>query len=249
MEQTRDGKMGLWRCLQGALLVEVVWYLMARLLLGGGGGGSIGKTTQKTCKSQSKYLVASPDKHPMGRKCRITAIGKKQTDLYSTPCRRSSKQVAMSTPSSDSKSTKIMSLQSGLVKKRNKSERKELTFSQWIGNERSLRRSLRRTELQSPYSTLTAARRRQFDKDLETVSTGIRQLRRLSQVFDEVIVRDEREDAVAHYQSLTANNMLHLQQTQRFSLASLRMGARRLGCTAGNLTESVLTSITNAGAH
>lgn len=36
------------------------------------------------------------------------------------------------------------------------------------------------------------SRLRQFDQDLDSVSKGLRKLKRLSQAFDEVIGRDER---------------------------------------------------------
>ncbi|XP_027009190.1 uncharacterized protein LOC113646903 isoform X2 [Tachysurus fulvidraco] len=59
---------------------------------------------------------------------------------------------------------------------------------------RGTRRQLvRMAALRSPFaSPNTANRRRQFDQDLDSVSKGLRKLKRLSQAFDEVIGRDER---------------------------------------------------------
>ncbi|XP_058270782.1 uncharacterized protein LOC131368723 isoform X2 [Hemibagrus wyckioides] len=55
------------------------------------------------------------------------------------------------------------------------------------------RQLVRMAALRSPFaSPNTASRRRQFDEDLDSVSKGLRKLKRLSQAFDEVIGRDER---------------------------------------------------------
>ncbi|XP_078535454.1 protein PIMREG isoform X3 [Lissotriton helveticus] len=161
--------------------------------------GNVSQKIQKNCQSQSKYLVASPIKaKTVGQRRSVTGSGAKQSSSPQTPCRRSSKTATATTPKSASKSTpkcnKRIS-QSGSAKKRSNSERKEWrSLAHWVGKDGlSLRRSMRTAALKSPYSSPTAvSRRRQFDNDLETVSTGIRQLRRLSQVFDEVIDRDER---------------------------------------------------------
>lgn len=166
--------------------------------------GNVSQKIQKNCQSQSKYLVASPVKaKTVVQKRSISGSGAKQSSSPQTPCRRSSKPSSATTPKSASRSTpktnKRISPPSGSAKKRNNSERKEWrSLSHWVGKEGlSLRRSMRAAALKSPYSSPTAgSRRRQFDKDLETVSTGIRQLRRLSQVFDEVIDRDESDMTV-----------------------------------------------------
>ncbi|OCT91570.1 hypothetical protein XELAEV_18014629mg, partial [Xenopus laevis] len=68
-----------------------------------------------------------------------------------------------------------------------------------------LRSSSRAAALKSPYSSPVAIiTRRQFDKDLEAISTGIRQLKRLSRVFDDAILKEERKEAI---HSLMANNL------------------------------------------
>ncbi|XP_051891295.1 protein PIMREG-like isoform X2 [Pristis pectinata] len=57
-----------------------------------------------------------------------------------------------------------------------------------------LRRSVRSAALKSPYgSPRVISRQRQFDQDLESVSFGIGQLKRLSQVFDEAITKEESD--------------------------------------------------------
>ncbi|TSL04421.1 Transmembrane and immunoglobulin domain-containing protein 1 [Bagarius yarrelli] len=55
------------------------------------------------------------------------------------------------------------------------------------------RQLVRMAALRSPFaSPNTANHRRQFDQDLDSVSKGLRKLKRLSRAFDEVIGRDER---------------------------------------------------------
>ncbi|XP_069083097.1 protein PIMREG isoform X1 [Pleurodeles waltl] len=219
--------------------------------------GNVSQKMQKTCQSQSKYLVASPVKgKTVGPRKSVTSSGEKQSSSPQTPCRRSSKAISATTPKSVSRSTpktnNRVSPQSGSTKKQNNSERKEWrSFSRWVGKDGlSLRRSTRTAALKSPYSSPTpVSRRRQFDRDLETVSTGIRQLRRLSQVFDEVIDRDEREEAIAHDHRLMARNVQYLQRSRTLSRRSLRKGAKRLGRTVGTWTELALNSITSLGAH
>ncbi|KFQ20247.1 hypothetical protein N332_04944, partial [Mesitornis unicolor] len=54
------------------------------------------------------------------------------------------------------------------------------------------RRSTRAAALKSPYSSpASASRRIEFDRELELVSSGICQLKRISQAFDDAIVQDK----------------------------------------------------------
>ncbi|NXA04778.1 PIMRE protein, partial [Sapayoa aenigma] len=53
------------------------------------------------------------------------------------------------------------------------------------------RRSRRAAALKSPYSSHALARKIEFDRDLELVSSGICQLKRISQAFDDAIVKEE----------------------------------------------------------
>ncbi|KAJ8276038.1 hypothetical protein COCON_G00077900 [Conger conger] len=60
------------------------------------------------------------------------------------------------------------------------------------GNSR--RQLVRMAALRSPFaSPNTVSNRRKFDRDLESVSSGLRKLKRLSQAFDDVIGRDDRK--------------------------------------------------------
>ncbi|NWT11677.1 PIMRE protein, partial [Vireo altiloquus] len=54
------------------------------------------------------------------------------------------------------------------------------------------RRSRRAAALKSPYSSSAPfSRKIEFDRELELVSSGICQLKRMSQAFDDAIVKDE----------------------------------------------------------
>ncbi|NXE24164.1 PIMRE protein, partial [Ardeotis kori] len=54
------------------------------------------------------------------------------------------------------------------------------------------RRSRRAAALKSPYSSpAPASRKIGFDCELELVSSGIRQLKHISQAFDDAIVQEE----------------------------------------------------------
>ncbi|KAG9351614.1 hypothetical protein JZ751_022865 [Albula glossodonta] len=58
----------------------------------------------------------------------------------------------------------------------------------------SRRQLVRMAALRSPFaSPNTLNNRRKFDRDLESVSNGLRKLKRLSQAFDDVIGRDDRK--------------------------------------------------------
>ncbi|NXY44599.1 PIMRE protein, partial [Ceuthmochares aereus] len=54
------------------------------------------------------------------------------------------------------------------------------------------RRSRRAAALKSPYSSPPSASRKiEFDCEMELISSGICQLKRLSQAFDDAIVQEE----------------------------------------------------------
>ncbi|NXR94905.1 PIMRE protein, partial [Hypocryptadius cinnamomeus] len=53
------------------------------------------------------------------------------------------------------------------------------------------RRSRRAAALKSPYSSAPSSRKIEFDCELELVSSGICQLKRISQAFDDAIVQEE----------------------------------------------------------
>nr|XP_060624341.1 protein PIMREG isoform X1 [Anolis sagrei ordinatus] len=78
------------------------------------------------------------------------------------------------------------------------------------------RRSLRAAALRSPYaSPASAIQRKRSDDGLESVSRGIRRLKRLSQAFNDIIVQEEREQAVFNYYQAMARNMRKAQRRTR----------------------------------
>ncbi|XP_063154810.1 protein PIMREG [Candoia aspera] len=87
-----------------------------------------------------------------------------------------------------------------------------------------LRRSMRTAALRSPYSSpVSLAARRQLDCDLELVSTGIRQLKSLSRAFNDIIVQEERDQAILNYYEIMAQNIRAMQ----LQSGSLAQGLRR----------------------
>ncbi|XP_044312031.1 protein PIMREG [Varanus komodoensis] len=101
------------------------------------------------------------------------------------------------------------------------------------------RRSMRTAALRSPYaSPVSASQRRQFDCNLELVSTGIRRLKRLSHAFNSIIVQEERDQAVLNYYQVMARRMRAAQLRSRsLSRSSLRRRASRLRQALGNWAE------------
>ncbi|KAG8122838.1 hypothetical protein E2320_018316 [Naja naja] len=102
-----------------------------------------------------------------------------------------------------------------------------------------LRRSMRAAALRSPYgSPVSLAVRRQLDCDLELVSTGIRQLKRLSHAFNDIIVQEERDQAILNYYEIMAQNIRAV-QLQSGSLAQCFRGqARRIQWTCSSWADN-----------
>ncbi|XP_072286035.1 protein PIMREG [Pyxicephalus adspersus] len=201
--------------------------------------GAVSQKIKKSGQKSSNYLLASPEQPRRSKKELRTPRSSKKSSTPRTPrCRRLLEEASPNmrvTP----KSTRRIS-----PCKRRSSNSQWRNFSNLVGNE-GLRRSVRAASLNSPYaSPTTINRRRQFDKDLETVSAGIRQLKRLSRVFDDAILKEERKEAILNYHSLMAKN-LHCARRSRLSWRS----TRRLQHTIEGWTEMALTSIGNIGAH
>ncbi|XP_067394107.1 protein PIMREG isoform X2 [Emydura macquarii macquarii] len=160
--------------------------------------GTVSQKIQTTCRNRTQCLVTPPTK--ASARSGVTSSAKKRSTPARTP-RRKNRLATISTPLSGSRctpgSSKRASLSSGSAKKLVGKERKR--FSYWLGKETvPLRRSRRAAALKSPYSSpMPASKQREFDCELDSLSMGIRRLKRLSQVFDDVIVREESDMTVS----------------------------------------------------
>ncbi|XP_040194409.1 protein PIMREG [Rana temporaria] len=202
--------------------------------------GSVSQKIKKSGQKSSNYLIASPKQLKVSkREIRTPGSNKKSLTPRTPRCRRLVEEASPNmrvTP----KSTRRISPRS-----RRSSSSQWRNFTNLIGNEGlHLRRSVRAASLKSPYASPATLNRRKFDKDLETVSAGIRQLKRLSRVFDDAIFKEERKEAILNYHSLMAKN-LHCAHRSRLSWRS----TRRLQHTIEGWTEVALTSIGNIGAR
>ncbi|KAL7987069.1 hypothetical protein Chor_005988 [Crotalus horridus] len=102
-----------------------------------------------------------------------------------------------------------------------------------------LRRSMRAAALRSPYgSPVSLAVRRQLDCDLELVSTGIRQLKRLSHAFNDIIVQEERDQAILNYYEIMAQNIRTMQLRSGSLAHCFRRQARRVRWTCSSWAEN-----------
>ncbi|XP_041053696.1 protein PIMREG-like [Carcharodon carcharias] len=135
--------------------------------------GSVSQKLQKRRQSRSDFLVATPSKPQTPQGCRSGSATKKCTPR--TP--RSREGRTCSTPSGVNHSPRWR-------------EGAHLFGKDGL----PLRRSVRSAAFKSPYASPAGlSGRRQFARDLESVSFGIRQLKRLSQVFDEAITKEESD--------------------------------------------------------
>ncbi|XP_071994315.1 protein PIMREG isoform X1 [Engystomops pustulosus] len=203
--------------------------------------GAMSKKIKKNGRKTSSYLLDSPNQMRGTTKQSRTPKSSRRSSTPRTPrCRR---LVEEATP--DSRVTPRSSRRvSPYTRRAGGSQWK--SFSNIVGNGGlNLRRSVRAASLNSPYaSPVTVNRRRQFERDLESVSAGIRQLKRLSRVFDDAILREERKEAILNYHNVMAKN-LRCNRNSRLSWRS----TRRLQRTLEGWTEVALTSIGNIGAR
>ncbi|XP_067866074.1 protein PIMREG-like isoform X2 [Heterodontus francisci] len=137
--------------------------------------GNVSQKLQKRRQSRSDCLVITPSKPQTPRRHRSGSASKKNTPPRTPRSREGRIRSTPSTPrSAKGKWREVAHL-----------------FSK---DGLPLRRSVRSAALKSPYASPTGiSRRRQFDQDLESVSFGIGQLKRLSQVFDEAITKEESD--------------------------------------------------------
>ncbi|KAE8622719.1 hypothetical protein XENTR_v10005347 [Xenopus tropicalis] len=163
--------------------------------------GAMSQKITKTKQNKTQYLLASPEQVKASKRLnRTPGSGKKGSTpkKCNTPknCgtpRRSHyrlKEDASPSVRFTPKSSKISPHSS-----RRAGSAQWKSFSNFVGKDKlPLRRSSRAAALRSPYSSPVAVgKRRQFDKDLEAISTGIRQLKRLSRVFDDAILKEESD--------------------------------------------------------
>ncbi|XP_044143474.1 protein PIMREG-like isoform X2 [Bufo gargarizans] len=155
--------------------------------------GAMSKKMKKNDRKSNPYLLESPAQVRGTRKQSRTPGSSRKSTPKTPRCRRLVEEASPSnrvTP----KSSKRASLCTRKI-----SSNQWKSFSNIVGNEGlTLRRSVRAASLSSPYaSPVTVSRRRQFEKDLESVSAGIRQLKRLSRVFDDAILQEESDMTVS----------------------------------------------------
>ncbi|XP_005424424.2 protein PIMREG isoform X1 [Geospiza fortis] len=162
--------------------------------------GTVSQKIQKSCQSPVRSMVTFPAES-ISRSC-ATSSTKKRTATPQTPCCKSV------TPAVSSKGSPKSSKRALLGATRGSEHRERRDFSSWLGkNALSLRRSRRAAALKSPYSSpAPSSRKIEFDRELELVSSGICQLKRISQAFDDAIVKEERQQAISNYYYLMARN-------------------------------------------
>nr|XP_056721431.1 protein PIMREG isoform X2 [Euleptes europaea] len=147
--------------------------------------GTVSQKIQKSCQDSTQTLANALAKASMtGNGCST----KTRRGSPRTPRRKSNRLAAISTPTSSTKmvpkSDQRSSFQPG-----SRRLKEDLL---------PLRRSRRAAALRSPYgSPVCADLRRQFDCDLELISTGIRQLKRLSHAFNDIIAQEESDMTIS----------------------------------------------------
>lgn len=203
--------------------------------------GAMSKKIKNNSRNTSQYLLDSPGQFRGSTKQSRTPKSSRKSSTPRTPrCRRLIEEASPNTKVTPKSSKRASSYN------RRASGSQWKIFSNVVGNEGlNLRRSVRAASLNSPYaSPVNVNRRRQFENDLESVSAGIRQLKRLSRVFDDAILKEERKEAIVNYHSVMTKNL----RCTRHSRLPWR-GTRRLQRTLEGWTEVALTSIGNIGAR
>ncbi|XP_038014031.1 protein PIMREG isoform X2 [Motacilla alba alba] len=153
--------------------------------------GTVSQKIRKSCQSPVRSMVTFPAES-ISRSC-VTSSTKKRTATPRTP---SYKNI---TPAASSKGTPRSSKRALLGPTRVSEHRELRGFSSLLGkNVVSLRRSRRAAALKSPYSSpAPSSRKIEFDHELELVSSGICQLNRISQAFDDAMVKEESDMTVS----------------------------------------------------
>ncbi|XP_069617363.1 protein PIMREG isoform X3 [Ranitomeya imitator] len=154
---------------------------------------AMSKKLKKNGRNANQYLLDSPNQTQSATKQSRTPKNRRKSSAPRTPrCQfmEEARPNSRVTPKSSKRASPYT---------RRASSSQWKSFSNIVGNEGlNLRRSVRAASLNSPYaSPVTGNRRRQFEKDLESVSAGIRQLKRLSRVFDDAILKEESDMTVS----------------------------------------------------
>ncbi|XP_059342764.1 protein PIMREG isoform X1 [Ammospiza nelsoni] len=188
--------------------------------------GTVFQKIQKSCQSPVRSMVTFPAES-ISRSC-ATSSTRKRTATPQTPCYMSV------TPAASSKGTPKSSKRALLGPTKVSEHREWRDFSSWLGkNALSLRRSRRAAALKSPYSSpAPSSRKIEFDCKLELVSSGICQLKHISQAFDDAIVKEERQQAISNYYYLMARNSQSVHRSLKPSQA-IRRQAKKLHRTLG----------------
>ncbi|CAM9726243.1 unnamed protein product [Bubo scandiacus] len=184
--------------------------------------GTVSQKIQKTYQSPVHSMVTLPAES-ISRNC-ATNSTKKRSTTPRTLCHKKSVTLAAS-----SKDTTRSSKRALLGPTRVSEHREWRGFSSWLGKDAvSLRRSRRAAALKSPYSSpAPASRNIEFDCELELVSSGICQLKRISQAFDDTIVQEERQHAISNYYCLMTQNLQSAHRSRKLSQA-IRRQAKKL---------------------
>ncbi|XP_039938275.1 protein PIMREG isoform X3 [Hirundo rustica] len=153
--------------------------------------GAVSQKIQKSCQSPVHSMVTFPAES-ISRSC-VTSSTKRRSATPQTPCYKNV------TPAASSKGTPRSSNRALLGPTRVSEHREWRDFSSWLGKDAiSLRRSRRAAALKSPYSSpAPSSRKIEFDCELELVSSGICQLKRISQAFDDAIEKEESDMTVS----------------------------------------------------
>ncbi|XP_068272047.1 protein PIMREG [Nyctibius grandis] len=189
--------------------------------------GTVSQKIQVSCQSPVHSMVTFPAKS-ISRSCATGSTKKRSTTPRTPRCKKSV------TPAASSKDTPRSSKRALLGPTRVSEHRKWRGFSSWLGKDAvCLRRSRRAAALKSPYSSpAPASRKIEFDCELELVSSGICQLKRISQAFDDAIVQEERQHAISNYNYLMAQNLQSACRSQKPSQA-IRRRAKKLHRAVG----------------
>ncbi|OCT94272.1 hypothetical protein XELAEV_18011940mg [Xenopus laevis] len=163
--------------------------------------GAMTQKITKTRQTKTPYLLASPEQVKASkRQNRTPGSGKKGNTprKSNTPKKRGTPRRSHHRLRDDASPSVQFTPKSSKISphsSRRPSSSQWKSFSNLVGKDKlPLRRSSRAAALRSPYSSPVAViTRRQFDKDLEAISTGIRQLKRLSRVFDDAILKEESD--------------------------------------------------------
>ncbi|KAM8991636.1 protein PIMREG isoform 2-T2 [Ara ararauna] len=151
--------------------------------------GTVSQKIQKSCQSPGDSMVTLPVES-ISRSCST----KKRSTTPRSPCHKKSV-----IPAANSKGSTRSNKRALLGPTWVSEHREQRGFSSWFGKDAvSLQRSRRAAALKNPYSSpASASRQIEFDCHLELISSGICQLQRISQAFDDAIVQEESDMTVS----------------------------------------------------